>query len=112
MTTQELSKEIGDIKPAVAQIKERVSAYGTRLDAVEVEQKEQRRLLVAVERLAGATETIKENVQDLNEKLDKFGCRVDEIEQKPGKRWDTLISQIIGLIVAAGFGYLLSIIVK
>ena len=112
MTTQELSKEIGEIKPIVAQIKERVAAYGTRLDTVEAEQKEQRRLLVAVERLANATETIKENVHDLNEKLDKFGCRVDEIEQKPAKRWDTLVSQIIGLIVAAGFGYLLSIIIK
>lgn len=33
---------------------------------------------------------------------------VDELKEKPGKRWDSVVGQVIGLVVAALVGFLLS----
>jgi len=112
MTTQELTREIGEIKPLLSRVEEKVSNCCERLETVEAEQKEQRRLLVAVERIANGMDNLREKVSGLDDKVDKVGCRVEAIEQKPAKRWEALVSQIIGLAVAAGFGYLLSVILQ
>ena len=112
MTIQDISKENADIKQTVAQLDERINAHNLRLDAVEKELKENRRVLVAVERLASATENIKERVGNLDVKMDRFGCRIETIEQKPAKRWDALVGQVISITVAATCGYLLSSLIK
>ena len=105
MTMQELARENGDIKQKLATHDERIGNLGEKVEAMEAEQKEQRRLLVVIERIATGLDTVKEKVDDI-------GRRVCNIEEKPAKRWDTLVSQIIGLIIAAGFGYLVSAVIK
>lgn len=111
MTTQELTQEVNKINPALARVEEKLDTCVTRLDAVEKEQKEQGRLLVVVERLANGIENVRKDVNGLSCKFDEMTERVEGIEQKPARRWDALVSQIITLLVAGGVGYLLSKII-
>ncbi|WP_276924876.1 hypothetical protein [Eisenbergiella massiliensis] len=65
-----------------------------RIDALEESFKE-------INRLALSTERIAASIQSLTTELTKQGERLESIESKPGKRWDALISGIIGAIAAA-----------
>ena len=42
------------------------------------------------------------------DKLDILSSKMDTLEKKPGKRWETLVSEIIKLLVAVVGGYLLA----
>jgi predicted nucleic acid-binding Zn-ribbon protein len=112
MTTQELTKADADNKERLSKVEGRMDAQEKRLDKMEEAQKEYGKLLVVVERLANGIDSLREKITDIGGKVDNVCARVNDIEQKPAKRWDTLVSQIITLIVAAGFGYLLSVVVK
>ena len=41
------------------------------------------------------------------EKLDSLAKKVGELEAKPGKRWESIVGQVIGLVVAALVGLIL-----
>ncbi|HNX63169.1 MAG TPA: hypothetical protein PKN45_11060 [Candidatus Limiplasma sp.] len=101
MTTQELTHEISEINPKLATHEERLGNLTEKVDAVEAEQKEQRRLLIVIERIATGLDTVKEKVDDIS-------LRVCHIEEKPAKRWDAFVGQVIALLVAAALGFLLS----
>lgn len=101
MTTADLTRKCGEIEQKLATHDEKISNLSEKVEAVETEQKEQRRMLVVIERIANGLENVKEKVDDI--------CvRVSHIEEKPGKRWESFVGQIIGIIVAAVAGYLLS----
>lgn len=40
-------------------------------------------------------------------KLDNLTTKVTEIEQKPGKRWEALVADVVKLVVAAVVGFFL-----
>ncbi len=101
MTTQELTREIGEIKPKLAAHEERLDNISGKVESLDAEQKDQRRVLAVIERIAVGLDNVKEKVDDI-------GRRVCNIEEKPAKRWEGLVGQIIGLLVAAACGYLLS----
>ena len=67
-----------------------------RIDALEQSVKEISKLTVSVERLAMSTE-------NMATELSKQGEKLDAIEQRPVKRWDTVIGAIntgiVGLLV-------------
>ena len=63
MTTAELTRKIGELEPQVSRNDERIKKNDERLHKVEEEQKEQRRLLIAVERIATGLDAVKEKVK-------------------------------------------------
>lgn len=65
-----------------------------RLEALEESVKEINRLALSTERMAAS-------IQALTTEITKQGERLENIESKPGKRWDALIGGIIGAIAAA-----------
>lgn len=54
-----------------------------------------------------AFELIHRDIETLTAAVNNNNARMKEILDKPAKRWDTIVSQVIGLIVAAAVGYLL-----
>ena len=42
------------------------------------------------------------------EKLDQLAGDVKELKAKPGKRWESIIEKVIGLLAAAVVGYVLA----
>lgn len=101
MTTQELTKRLSEIEPQVSRNDERIKKNDERLTKVEDEQKDQRKLLVVIERMASGLKSVEGKVDDI--------CvRVHNIEEKPGKRWDALVGQVIAIIVGATLGFLIT----
>lgn len=47
---------------------------------------------------------ILEKLTDLGDKLSSLGNRLGVVEAKPGKRWEAIVGQVIGLVVAALVG--------
>ena len=99
MTTQELTREIGDIKPRVAAIEEKVEGNAADIREIKDEQKEQRRLLVVIERIASGLKNVEDKVDDISR-------RVCHIEEKPGKKWESFVWLVITLVAGVVVGIL------
>lgn len=80
-----------------------------QLDEIKAEQKEQGRLVVAVEKLANKTDTIAD-------KVDKIDGKLETIEAEPGRQYnrvkDIIITAIITAIVGAIVGSVLALVLK
>ena len=72
-----------------------------RLDNVEKKLEDVCKITLSVKELAI-------EVKQMREDVNKMENRVEVLEEKPKKRWDNMISQIISLIVAGIVGYFLS----
>lgn len=72
-----------------------------RLTAVEDSIKSFRQIAVSVEKMAVT-------MQGMMEELKTQGIRLTAIESKPAQKWESVASQVIGLIVAAVVGFALS----
>ena len=80
-----------------------------QLDEIKETQKEQGRLVVAVEKLASKTDTIAEKVNRIDNKI-------ETIETEPGRQYnrvkDIVVTAIITAIVGAIVGSVLTLIMK
>lgn len=80
-----------------------------QLDEIKNEQKDQRRLVVAVEQIAAKQDQI-------GEKVDRIDQRISAVEAEPVRKYnkykETIITSIITLIVGLIIGGLLTMIIK
>lgn len=65
-----------------------------RIGIVEESVKEFNKLALQIEKIAGS-------IQQMTQEISKQGKRLEGIESKPGKRWETLIGGIIGAVAGA-----------
>lgn len=65
-----------------------------RIGIVEESVKEFNKLALQIEKIAGS-------IQKMTQEISKQGERLEGIESKPGKRWETLIGGIIGAVAGA-----------
>lgn len=72
-----------------------------RIAAVEAAAQRISELTISIEKLAI-------NISTMAEELKSQGTRLENLESKPAKRWDSLVSDIIKLIVAAAVGFALA----
>ena len=75
-------------------IKDENERQNKRIGIVEESMKEFNKLTLQIERIAIS-------IQQMTEAISKQGERLENIEAKPGKKWDTLVSGIIGAIAGA-----------
>lgn len=80
-----------------------------QLDEIKAEQKEQGRLVVAVEKLANKTDTI-------SEKVDKIDGKLETIGAEPGQHYnrvkDIVLTAIITCVIGALLGAIMAVILK
>lgn len=80
-----------------------------QMDEIKAEQKEQGRLVVAVEKLANKTDTIAE-------KVDKIDGKLETIEAEPGQHYnrvkDIVLTAIITGVIGALLGAIMAVILK
>jgi tetrahydromethanopterin S-methyltransferase subunit G len=76
-----------------------------RLDKLETDIGEIKELTIAVKEIAMETKANREDVNKMNERL-------ENIEQKPAKNWDKVITTIIGTVVGAIAGGIIGLILK
>lgn len=64
-----------------------------------------------IEDVCEITVSVKEltlEIKQMREEINKMDSRIEIIEEKPRKRWDGMINQIISLVIASTVGYFLS----
>lgn len=61
-----------------------------------------------LESMATSIAILAEKQNTMSEKVDTINTKVTAIEQKPMKRMDSVVEQIVGIIVAAVVGFLLA----
>lgn len=85
----------------MTEVEERSKSNQHRLDEVEKRQDNLDKLAISVEKLAMREESVEKDVKEI--KTD-----VKSLTDKPAKRWDNLVNQIISLLIAALVGFLLA----
>ncbi len=105
----DLNKELVE---DVAALKERVKSAHKRIDENDRITEGIYKIASNVEALAlqvkMLTESLENNVARLEGSLKAQGERIGALEKKPAKRWESLITQFISLIVAAVFGVIVA----
>lgn len=89
--------------------------FAERLVAVESRSKSNMHRLDAMEKQTAALNTLTTAVAVMAEKVETTGKSVaglredvQEIKQRPAKRWDAVVGQVVSLLVAALVGYALA----
>jgi predicted nucleic acid-binding Zn-ribbon protein len=85
----------------LAELEQQLSSAQQRIEGLERGQEAITRLATAVEVLTVKQDDINRNVSRLSEKL-------DTLEQRPARRWDSLLDKILLLLAGAFVTFLLS----
>lgn len=87
----------------LTEVEERSKSNTHRLDEMEKRQDNLDDLVSTVKVLADREQRVENDVKEIK-------SEVKNINSKPGKRWDNLVTQLIGLAVAAIAGYILALL--
>ena len=83
-----------------------------RVSALEQDQKSTHRRLDNLEKLVDSVHIIATETKEMRGDVNNITKRVDEIESRPRKRWDTVITSIITTLVGGVIGYVIGLILQ
>lgn len=58
--------------------------------------------------LATSVAVMAEQIKTMNTNVQTLSGKVDKLEEKPAKRWESMVTQIISILVAAVLGYIVA----
>ncbi len=85
----------------LADVENRAKSNTRRLDKLEESTE-------AINKLATSVQVMATKQDGMAETLERLDTKVEHIEAKPGKRWDSIVEKIILAVVAALIGALLA----
>lgn len=92
--------DMNDIGAAIARQEEQIKGLCKRMDNLEKLTESVNKLAISVERLTTQQKTT-------DDKVDTLAGEVNEIREKPAKRWETVIAAVISALVGAGIALLI-----
>ena len=78
------------------------------LDRIEEELKELKSVFEIINKQTVAIEKLVVEMKFMREDHIKLDRRIKELESKPIKQWDAIVSQIISIVIAAVVGFILA----
>lgn len=108
MTIEQLTAAVMDLEQRISAYDERSRAAICRLDTIEREVKDQRKLLVVVERLANGISNLTTKVEHLDTRVEVFGNRINLLELKPSKNLDKIKWVVVTTLLTAGITYMVT----
>ena len=78
-----------------------------RIATIEQDCKSIHRRLDNLEQLTASVHTIATEIKAMRENMNDITQRVDEIERKPTKRYETVVTALITAVIGAVIGYFL-----
>lgn len=101
MTTEELTKRLFEID-------EVVSGHSEKLKTIFSQIGDLRTMTESIYKLTTSVETLTHEQHATQTKLDELAEDVDELRERPGKRWDDVVKVATTAIVTAVITYLLT----
>lgn len=93
--------EEAEITKWISAVEQRGKSNSHRLDTLEKQTE-------ALNTLATSVAVMAEKVEITGDKVDSLCVDVQEIKQKPAKRWETVMAQVVSILVAAVLGYIIA----
>ena len=90
-----------EIEHRLTEVEARSKSNKHRLDEVEIRQNDLDKLVSTVAVLAEREKNVESNVEEIKDD-------VKSLKSKPAKRWESLVTQIITILVAAVAGFVLA----
>jgi len=84
-----------------------IKEFEGRITAVEQSTKQAHRRIDDVDRLTESVYTLATETRLMREELGQIKGRLETIEQRPGKRWDVIITAVIAALASGALGYIL-----
>ena len=88
-------------------VEERSKSNLKRLEKLEESTEAINRLATSMEVMAERQERVAEKQESVAETVEKLDGKVTALEQKPAKRWDSMVEKAIWAVVAAVIAFLL-----
>lgn len=101
MTNEELTQQYVALDERVTRHTEQIKTCFNQISEV-------KNLAESVHRLATTVEIMVREQKDTNVKVDKLSSEIEEIKEKPAKRWDTLTTVAITVVITALITYALT----
>ena len=79
-----------------------------RIDALEKSTEALNKLATAVEVMAAEQQHQSETMAEIKTDVTALGQKVDAVEKKPGRRWESIVDKLIWAVVGAVAAFLLS----
>ena len=93
--------EEAEVSKWISAVEQRSKSNSHRLETLEKQTK-------VLNTLATSVAVMAEKVKATGEKIDGLCTDVQEIKQRPAKRWESVVVQVISILVAAALGYVLA----
>ena len=103
-----MKDELTRVNTTLATHSEQLKSIFKRLDEQSQLTQTVHKLATSIELLVAKQEVTTEKVAETNKKLEAITHDVEEIKQKPAKRWDELVKIIISAIAGGILAYLLT----
>lgn len=97
-----------DMAVKLAEVDQRAKSNAHRLEKLEQQTDALNSLASSVEVMANEQRHQTEAILGIKTDLTALGGKVETLERKPGKRWDSIVEKIILTVVAAAIGFVLA----
>lgn len=90
----------------ITEVEQRSKSNTKRIDKLEETNEALTNLTTSVRELVIKQNYTKESIDKLDKRVSGIGTRIYNIEQKPAKRWDSIVEKIILTIIALLIGFI------
>lgn len=97
-----------DMAVKLAEVDQRAKSNAHRLEKLEQQTDALNSLASSVEVMANEQKHQTEAILDIKMNVTALSGKVETLERKPGKRWDSIVEKAIFTVVAAVIGFILA----
>ena len=97
-----------DLESRVTAVEQRCRGDGRRLDKLEQEQAVIHELAASIRVMASEQKHTSDTIREVKEDVSRLDGKVDALELKPGKRWESIVEKIIWSVAGAIIAFVLA----
>ena len=99
---------MADVENRLTSLEQRCKSNGHRLEQLEKQQEAIHSLAVSIQVMASEQKHQTEAINTVREDVSRLDGKVDALEMKPGKRWESLVDKLIWGVAGAVLAFLLA----
>lgn len=96
------------LEERVTAVEQQCKSNGRRIDKVEQEQEVIHELAASIRVMASEQKHTSDTIKEVKEDVSRLDGKVDALELKPGKRWESIVDKIIWAVAGAIIAFVLA----